>query len=358
MPPARRPFRTTLPVALVLLTGLALALPAGIANAHPAAPDGLASGSVPAASASDRRAAARVTRILVVSIDGLNTTAIKRLGPRRTPVLHRLIKRGASTLNARTEYEQTNTLPNHTGMVTGRRVDAAMGGHGVTWNDERTNPATVRLAAGEDVESVFSVVESAGRSAAMFVSKRKLMLFDRSWTIDHAAVQGSNPKLVTMTRHDLLRHSRAFTFVHLSLPDSVGHQDGYMSPAYLNAVATTDRTLGRLVRTVNRHRKLKRHLTLIVTSDHGGRGLRHNQAHRLVNYRIPFIVWGPGVARGTNLYALNSDYANPGRSRPTYDAAKPPVRNGAVANLATDLLGLPPVSGSLFDVEHDLDVTR
>jgi hypothetical protein len=296
--------------------------------------------------------------VLVVSIDGLNTTAIKRLGPRRSPVLHRLIRRGASTLNARTEYEQTNTLPNHTGMVTGRPVDPAAGGHGITWNDDRATPATVSDAAGEDVASVFSVVASAGRSSAMFVSKQKLMLFDRSWSIDRAVVQTSNPALVTLTRRDLLHRSRAFTFVHLSLPDTVGHQDGYMSPAYLSAVATTDRTLGRLVRTVNRHRTLKRHLTLIVTSDHGGRGLRHNQADHLVNYRIPFIVWGAGVARGRSLYALNHDYANPRRTRPTYAAARQPVRNGAVANLATDLLGLPPVSGSLFDAEHDLDVSR
>ena len=34
----------------------------------------------------------------------------------------------------------TLTLPDHTGMVTGRRIDET-GGHGVTWNDARFHPA-------------------------------------------------------------------------------------------------------------------------------------------------------------------------------------------------------------------------
>ena len=37
-----------------------------------------------------------------------------------------------------------------------------------------------------------------------------------------------------------------------------------MSSAYLEAVAATDRSLGRLVRAINQHRALRRHLTLIV----------------------------------------------------------------------------------------------
>lgn len=371
MSPVRRRFRTPLP-GTALLTGLALAV-AGISGApgtaQAAAVEGSATGAVLGAAAipgpigpgtSERVAAPRVTRVLVVSVDGLNPTAIKRLGPQRTPVLHRLIRRGAATLNARTAYERTETLPNHTGMVTGRRVDAADGGHGVTWNDDRSTPATVQRAAGEDVSSAFSIVESSGASSALFVSKQKLMLFDRSWdtAVDHAEVVTDNTQLVTHARRDLLRHPRALTFVHLSLPDSVGHQQGYLSAAYLDAVATTDRTLGRLVRTINQRPRLRHHLTLIVTSDHGGRGLRHNQAAKLVNYRIPFIVWGAGVARGTNLYRLNPDYDNPGTSRPAYDAATPPVRNGDVANLATDLLGLPPVNGSQFGVGETLDVSR
>ena len=78
--------------------------------------------------------------VLAISIDGLRPDAITKLGNEGTPNLHRLMKQGASTLNARTAYESTKTLPNHTGMLTGRRVDKDHGGHGVFFNrdDGRT----------------------------------------------------------------------------------------------------------------------------------------------------------------------------------------------------------------------------
>jgi hypothetical protein len=65
------------------------------------------------------------------------------------------------------------------------------------------------------------------------------------------------------------------------------------------------------------------------------------------------VVWGPGVT-ADDLYDLNPDYADPGRKRTTYAGAQP-VRNGDVANLATDLLGLTKVPGSELDAGQDLD---
>ncbi|MCW2774890.1 MAG: type phosphodiesterase/nucleotide pyrophosphatase, partial [Nocardioides sp.] len=45
---------------------------------------------------------------------------------------------------------------------------------------------------------------------------------------------------------------------------------------------------------------------------------------------------------------------DPHKSRPTYAGAQP-VRNGDVANLSTDLLGLAKVPGSELDAQQDLD---
>ena len=95
---------------------------------------------------------------------------------------------------------------------------------------------------------------------------------------------------------------------------------------------------------------------MIVTADHGGvpDTTVHTDRERPENYTIPFLVWGPGITPG-DLYALNPDYRDPGGLQPGYDGPQP-VRNGDVANLVTDLLGLDPVPGSQFDVRHDLDV--
>ena len=67
------------------------------------------------------------------------------------------------------------------------------------------------------------------------------------------------------------------------------------------------------------------------------------------------MVWGPGVAKGADLYAINPDYRNPRRKRTTY--ADTPVRNGDVANLALSMLELPSVPGSEFDHAQDLGWT-
>lgn len=298
-----------------------------------------------------------MTRVLAVSIDGLRSSAITQLGRAGTPTLHALIAQGASTLNARTEREMTVTLPNHTGMVTGRPILASQGGHGVTWNDDRRRPPTVQRAAGHDVSSVFRVAHNASRTTALFASKTKFSLFKRSWSagIDKMRIRLDNAVLARLTRRDLLAHNRGFTFLHLSAPDSAGHARGWRSRAYLDAVRATDRRLGRIVRTINGHARLRDHLVVLVTADHGGTGRDHGDATRLVNFRVPFIVWGPTVASGASLYALNPDYADPGVRRTSYSDSRQPVRNGDVANLALDLLGLGAVRGSAHDRAQNLD---
>lgn len=289
-------------------------------------------------------------------MDGLNPAALHKLGRTGAPHLHRLIARGASTLNARTEVERTVTLPNHTGMLTGRRVERRHHGHGVWFNTDSGH--TVHRAAGHKVASVFNVVHRHGRKTALFASKPKFALFRRSWpfAIDRFTMIESNPRLVRAVRRDLIRQRRAFTFLHLSLPDEVGHTEGFMSPAYLRAVHRTDARIGELLTTITRLPRLRRHLTVILTADHGGFGDGHGDERQLANFRVPFITWGAGVVAGRDLYALNRAFRGPRRSRPGYAARRQPIRNGDVANLATSLLGLPAVPGSEHDAHQRLRV--
>lgn len=331
-----------------LLATLALAVTLGVGATAPAT----------AAPVSGSVAAPRTTKVVVVTLDALGSAAVRRLGPERAPTLHRLMEEGASTLNARTVRELTLTLPNHTSIVTGRRVDADHGGHGVFWNDERLEPRTVQAAADHEVASIFSVVDSDRRDPALFTSKRKLSLFERSWprSVDRFVLRKSNPVLVRMARQDLVERRRALTFLHLSLPDDAGHAHGFLSPAYLDAVERADGLLGRMVTTIEARPRLRDHLTLIVTADHGGRGEGHYDPTEPANFRVPFIAWGVGVSAGTDLYALNDDYRDPGSRRTRYGASRPPVRNADAANLATRLLGLGRVPGSEFGVGVRLDV--
>ena len=59
------------------------------------------------------------------------------------------------------------------------------------------------------------------------------------------------------------------------------------------------------------------------------------------------MAWGPGVAAGRNLYALNPSFDSPGDSRANY-RGKQPIRNADIANVVTDALDLPRVPGAEF----------
>ncbi|OIJ26570.1 hypothetical protein UG56_011390 [Nocardioides luteus] len=176
-------------------------------------------------------------KVLAISIDGLNPDALTKLGPAKTPNIHRLIDEGASTLNARTAYEKNITLPNHTGMVTSDPIDADEGGHGVTWN-----VGDPSKSISKDEDSVFTVAHEAGLSTGVFVTKQKFELWQRAWEddIDLFVPIDDHAKLVPEAVEDLADEQRDLTFVHLSLPDVAGHKSGGMSPDYLDAVAESD----------------------------------------------------------------------------------------------------------------------
>jgi hypothetical protein len=312
-----------------------------------------------------------IDHVIAISIDGLNPRAIEKLGKSRTPAFHRLMREGAYTLNARTVREQTSTMPNHTAMLTGRRVDDRHGGHG--YSDNFDNGGTVHRAAGHYVASVFDVVHDNGGSTAMFASKSKFRLYKRTWNthgaadrtgrndgrakIDRVTIDRNNTGLVAKITAELRRSPREFTFVHLSLPDRVGHAHGFMSKQYLAAVQRTDQLLGRILKTVAARPSLRRHTLVVLTADHGGRGAEHYNASKLQNYRIPFMAWGPGVAAGRNLYGLNAGVRSPGARRTSY-RGKQPIRNADIANVVTDALDLPRVPGAEFDRPRTLNLFR
>lgn len=282
---------------------------------------------------------------MAISIDGLNPEALRTLGREGAPHLWSLIDNGAATLDARTAVEMTVTLPNHTGMVTGRPVDPAAGGHGVTWNDEIPG-RTVQGAAGHPVESVFDVVHDAGGSTAVFAGKSKFALFEASWpdAVDTTDLVTTLDQLSADVTADLAEQRRTFTFVHVAEPDSVGHQFGWLTPTYLRAVQSADTFVGAVVDTIRATPDLADDTVVVVTSDHGGEGTNHGDPRSAPDYTVPFILAGDGVAVG-DLYDLSPGLADPGTGLPSYGGPQP-ARNCDLANVSLRALGLRPVADS------------
>ena len=204
---------------------------------------------------------------------------------------------GASTLNARTEREQTNTLPNHTGMVTGRRIAAAKGGHGVTWNDERLRPAH-RPGGGRPPRR-------------LGVQRRRLpraghrALREQAEVLPLRAVLGRGDRQVRPPRGQrrgscagCARTSPTRPGPSASCtcrgPTWSGHERASCPPPTSTPSRPPTPCSGRIVAKVESQGELADHTVLIVTADHGGKGRSHRDPTKLVDYRMPFIVWGAG----------------------------------------------------------------
>ena len=208
---------------------------------------------------------------------------------------------------------------------------------------------------GDGVASVFDVVHEAGGTTALFAGKEKFATFDRSWpdAIDEFEVDGDADALVDDAIEDLTSERRRFTFLHLELPDEAGHASGWLSPAYVDAVAETDRLLGEVLDAVDASPRLSKRLVVVLTADHGGPPGREAARRRpttLANYRDPVPRVGPrhrGRATSTSSTPTTPTRAT---AQPAYDGPQP-VRNGDLANLVTDVLGLGPVPGSELDAD-------
>lgn len=311
---------------------------------------------------------ASVERVIHVSIDGLRADHVS---PSLMPTLTRLRNEGASTLNARTDPAATQTLPNHHSMFTGRSVSGSSG-HGVDENVDRGG--TVHEAAGHYVASVFDVVHDRGGSTSLYAGKSKFDMVNRNWgangAVDRVGANDGRDKIdeyrqispsaaVDRLRTALdQRGDLEFVFFHIRNPDNEGHQHDWGSWQYRQGVKEADRILGRVVDLIEGNAAWRNSTAIIVVADHGGPigEALHSDASKVGNYTIPFVVWGPGVRAGADLYALNvGDRSNPGGGRPWLSGTQP-IRSAEVANLALDLLGYPPVPGSTFNQHQDLDV--
>ena len=320
--------------------------------------------------------------VIHVSVDGLRPDAVTALGPSELPNLYRLRSEGAFTDNARTDYDTTKTLPNHVGQVTGRPLygcgPEGTRGHGWFTNKQPPRDRTLHRNAGAYVASVWDVAHDNGLRTGLFASKRKFSLFDQSYDADKARRQGGARDTTGADdgrdKIDHYHHGRSaaiadallaaikeqpfhYVLVHFSAPDIAGHAKGWMGARYLAAVRETDAQVGRLLTVIESTPATAGRTAMILTSDHGGGGNEHRAAGAARNYTIPFYVWGPGVVPGADLYALNAGTRDdPGPAAPGYHGIQP-VRNGDAANLALDFLDLPPVPGSVFNVDQRLRVT-
>lgn len=214
-------------------------------------------------------------KVVFISVDGLRPDAIVKAP---APRMLDLACKGAFSWRAQTIHPSL-TLPSHASMVSGFPAEV----HGITWNDWR--PGHV------PVPTIFGAVHAAGYRTVMVVGKEKLQQLAIPGTVDtYVYAPGGDEDVAT---NAIIEVQRGFDlmFVHFPLVDYTGHTQAWMSAAYLKQVALTDVQVGRVVDA------LPPGTTVIVTSDHGGKGFIH-WSDLAVDYTIPWIITGPRIKVG------------------------------------------------------------
>jgi hypothetical protein len=249
--------------------------------------------------------------------------------------------------------------------------------HGYTSNNLPRRGVTLHnFARGPKlyIASAFDVVHDAGKSTAMYASKDKFIIYDQSYdeTAGGEHQRGRDkidvyhfsdepaPVYCALMNEKFLAEMAArrfnYAFIHYRDTDTVGHADGWGSGPYRQAIRHVDGYLAAVLRLVETDPALAGKTAIILSTDHGGFELNHQDAALAENYTIPFFVWGAGVKAG-DLYAFNTDTRqNPGDGRPDYNAPLQPIRNGDGGNLALSLLGLGHIPSSLINAKQDLRV--
>jgi hypothetical protein len=316
--------------------------------------------------------------VIHISVDGLNAGVMQSLiDAGQAPNFKRFEDEGAWTTNARADYSFTNTLPNHTTILTGRPVLATVGMPSAPFHGWTSNVVPQRgmtLHQHGYIPSVFDVVHDAGKSTALFSSKDKFVLFYQSYDksngapnshgrekIDMFCTEDDGPPKFSQTVNDRFvseMRSRHFNYVflHYRDADSVGHVLRWDSGEYRWAVKNVDGFIGEVFKLVETDPQLKGKTAIVLTADHGGSAFGHVNPQLKENFTVPVLVWGSGVAHG-DLYAMNRESREePGDQRIDYSAAKQPIHNGDTGNLALSLLGLGPIPTSLINAKQDLRV--
>ena len=319
--------------------------------------------------------------VIQISVDGLGSSYLQALIDQgQLPNFKRLQTEGAWTHNARTDFDYTITLPNHTCMITGRPVKdkagnpAAIAGHMWTFNSD-PGDKTIHGSRHDYVKSTFDVAHDNGLRTSMFASKSKFVLYDHSYDassgapdttgadngrdkIDLYVKDGNSGAMTDRFIAEMKESPFQYSFLHFHECDTAGHARTWGSTPYNEAIVAVDGHLGKILELIATSEKLKDRTAIILSADHGGTGLDHGINRNPLNYTIPFYVWGAGAGQGKDLYALNtSTRQDPKDGQVDYtDSGLQPIRNGDGGNLALMLLGLPAIPDSVINASQNLNV--
>jgi arylsulfatase A-like enzyme len=322
-----RSFSTTVTVLLaVLLLALCVAAARGEVGRSAVAPAATRP-SLPLRPVT--RPVRQITRVVVISVDGLRPDVLLRA---YAPNVRALMRSGSFTMWARTTAVAV-TLPSHVSMMTG----VTPGRHGIAWNSALPLTRPVYPKG----RTLMEIAKAYGYTTAMVAGKAKFEIFNRPGALDWCWVAKEKKQAATRPAGDAAKptpdaaeeewpdntkkaaaesladsvvadhavaiieaHRPQVMFVHFPHVDNVGHMSGWGTPEQVAAVEDADVAVGRVLRALE-DAGLAQSTLVILSADHGGAGRNHG-ADDPRSRHIPWIAAGPGIRRDLDL----TRYAN------------------------------------------------
>jgi predicted AlkP superfamily pyrophosphatase or phosphodiesterase len=239
--------------------------------------------------------------IVIIGIDGLT---IEGLQKSETPVLNNLITNGAIKYDARTVLP-SSTVPNWGAQIHGAAPEAS----GITSNNWQRQPDEPRMSPVVKNKAgffpgIFDIIREQLPNA-----EQGLML---NWpgfgfayhfenllqrkVVNRFDIYPDAPEEITRQACDyIISKKPTFFFIILNHVDGAGHDYGFKSEEYMQAVANADGIVGRIIDSIYTA-GMKNNTLVMVLSDHGGAGRRHGgESDDEIN--IPYIFYGNGVKK-------------------------------------------------------------
>jgi predicted AlkP superfamily pyrophosphatase or phosphodiesterase len=231
--------------------------------------------------------------VIVIGVDGLSIDGVTHAS---VPRLRELMARSAWTLEAR-GVMPTLSSPNWASMITGAGPEQ----HGITSNGYLKRMLEIEPACRDafgGFPNIFGALRTerpATRIAVFHDWPGFSDLLERN--VADVVRHEHGPERTTAAAMEYWRANRPeLMFVHLDNVDHAGHDSGWGSREYYNAVEEADGQIGAMLDMLRDSGGLASTYVL-VTSDHGGKGHSHGR-NSLAEILIPWIFSGPEVAPG------------------------------------------------------------
>ena len=227
-------------------------------------------------------------KVLLILVDGMRPDSLTEI-----PQAQKMIRESSFTMQACTVMPSV-TLPCHMSLF--HSVDPSR--HGTTTN--------IYAPQVRPIDGLCEVLHRNGNTCAFIYNWEELkdlsrpdsLAFSCFYNGHNFGYDRANEMVTDAVVRCVSEVSPDFIFLYLGYSDAAGHDCGWMSEAYQEAVNTSWENIERLMN------QLPEEYTVIVTADHGG----HDRTHGTElpeDMTIPVIIRGPQFPAGKELEHVN-----------------------------------------------------